>query len=91
MLTRWSRLLPLALIGLFLAAPIHAAELANLTNGFSLRHDHHEVVGATTRLYMSADAAAGYIDIPTANIESFEPAPPDAARRCGRNPRSRRI
>ena len=57
MLTRWSRLLPLALIGLFLAAPIHAAELANLRNGFSLRHDHHEVVGATTRLYMSADAA----------------------------------
>ncbi len=75
---RWSVLLPLALIGLFLAAPIHAAELANLTNGFSLRHDHHEVVGTTTRLYMSADAAAGYIDVPTANIESFEPAPPDA-------------
>ncbi len=75
--TQWSRLLQLALAGLFLTAPLHAAELANLNNGFSLRHDHHEVVGATTRLYMSADAASGYIDVPTANIESFEPAPPD--------------
>jgi hypothetical protein len=73
-LARWSRLLPLALL---LAAPLHAAEMANLSNGFSLRHDHHEVVGTTTRLYMSTDPAAGYVDIPTAEIESFEPAPPN--------------
>jgi soluble lytic murein transglycosylase-like protein len=57
--------------------PLHAAELANLRNGFSLRHDHHEVVGATTRLYMSADAAGGYVDVPTDQIEGYEPAPPD--------------
>ena len=75
--TRWPRLLQFALIGILLAVPIHAAELANLTNGFSLRHDHHEVVGTTTRLYMNADATAGYVDVPTADIESFEPAPPD--------------
>lgn len=77
-LTRWSGLLQLALVGLFLIAPLHAAELANLHNGFSLRHDHHDVVGATTRLYMSADPAAGYVDVSTADIESFEPAPPDS-------------
>jgi hypothetical protein len=74
---RWSVLLSVALIGLFLIAPLHAAEVANLTNGFSLRHDHHEVVGTTTRLYMSADGAAGYVDVPTADIEGFEPAPPE--------------
>ncbi len=61
----------------FCLTPLHAAELANLRNGFSLRHDHHEVVGATTRLYMSADLAAGYVDVPTDQIEGYEPAPPD--------------
>jgi soluble lytic murein transglycosylase-like protein len=60
-----------------LALQLHAAELANLRNGFSLRHEHHEVVGDTTRLYMSADPAGGYVDVPTAEIESFEPAPPE--------------
>ncbi len=56
---------------------LHAAELADLRNGFTLRHDHHEVVGATTRLYMSADPAAGFVDVPTDQIEGYEPAPPD--------------
>ncbi len=60
-----------------LALPLHAAELANLRNGFSLRHEHHETNGETTRLYMSSDPAAGYVDVPTAEIESFEPAPPE--------------
>jgi soluble lytic murein transglycosylase-like protein len=62
-----------------LALPLHAAELANLRNGFSLRHEHHEVIGETTRLYMSNDPAGGYVDVPTAEIESYEPAPPDPA------------
>ena len=62
-------------IVLVLASQLHAAELANLRNGFSLRHEHHETLGGTTRLYMSADASAGYVDVPTAEIESFEPAP----------------
>ncbi|HKD84514.1 MAG TPA: lytic transglycosylase domain-containing protein [Terriglobales bacterium] len=56
---------------------LYAAELANLRNGFSIRHERHEVVGTTTRLYMSADPASGYVDVPTAEIESFEPAPPE--------------
>ncbi|MGC2112422.1 MAG: lytic transglycosylase domain-containing protein [Candidatus Korobacteraceae bacterium] len=69
--------LQVALLGLLFATPLHAAELANLTNGFTLRHDHHEVVGATTRLYVSADPAGGYIDVPSTEIADFEPAPPD--------------
>jgi len=65
------------LVAVFFAVPLQAAELANLRNGFSLRHEHHEVFGDTTRLYMSADPAAGYVDVPTAEIESYEPAPPE--------------
>src|SRR5580698_9903497 len=72
------RALQIGLIGL-MAAQLHAAELANLRNGFSLRHDHHEVVGATTRLYMSTDPAGGFVDVPSDQIESYEPAPPDPA------------
>ena len=59
------------------AVHLHAAEMANLRNGFSIRHEHHEIVGDTTRLYMSTDPAGGYVDVPTADIENFEPAPPD--------------
>lgn len=54
-----------------------AAEMANLRNGFSIRHEHHEVVGDVTRLYTGTHADDGYIEVPTAEIEGFEPAPPD--------------
>ena len=58
-------------------APLHAAEIANLSNGFSIRHERHEIVGAVTRLYTGADASS-YIDVPTGQVASFEPAPPEA-------------
>jgi soluble lytic murein transglycosylase-like protein len=55
-----------------------AADLAILRNGNSIRHVRREVVGSVTRLYLS-DAASGYIEIPTEQIERFEkdaaPAP----------------
>jgi soluble lytic murein transglycosylase-like protein len=54
---------------------IHAAEIANLRNGFSIRHEHHETQGPTTRLYLANDASGGYVDVATAQIENFEPAP----------------
>src|SRR6516225_5879373 len=69
------KFLQFGLLALLVATQMHAAEIANLRNGFSIRHEHHEVVGDTTRLYMSADASSGYVDVPTAQIESFEPAP----------------
>jgi hypothetical protein len=56
---------------------LYAAEVANLRNGFSLRHEYHEVIGDTTRLYMTNDPAGGYVDVPTAEIEGFEPVSPD--------------
>jgi len=71
------RLVQLGLAVTAIALPLHAAEIANLRNGFSIRHQHHEIAGETTRLYMNAAPDSGYIDVPTAQIVSFEPAPPD--------------
>jgi soluble lytic murein transglycosylase-like protein len=71
------KFLQFGLLGLLLASQLHAAELANLRNGFSIRHQRHETVGDTTRLYMDAAPDSGYIDVPTAEIESFDVAPPD--------------
>lgn len=55
-----------------------AAEMANLSNGFSIRYEHRENLGEITRLYLSRDPSGGYVDVATARIESFEAAPPDA-------------
>jgi Transglycosylase SLT domain len=59
-----------------LASFAHAADLAVLRNGFTIRHATREVVGENTRLHIDS---GGYIDIPTAQIEQFEhddtPAP----------------
>jgi len=67
-----------ASVGL-LALPATAADLAILTNGFSIRHDHHQVIGATTRLYLSADSSS-FTDVPTADITGYEKdlSPPPA-------------
>lgn len=47
------------------------ADLAILRNGNSIRHEHRQVIGAITRLYLG-DMASGYIEIPTDQIERFE-------------------
>ena len=54
-----------------------AAELAVLQNGFTIRHQRHEVVGDTTRLFTS-DSPDSFIELPTAEIASYAPddAPP---------------
>jgi Transglycosylase SLT domain len=66
----------LAVIALFAMAalPCFAAEVAVLRNGFSIRHERREIVGDTTRLYVTADGAS-FVDVPTAEIEHFEVAP----------------
>ena len=46
---------------------------AVLRNGFTMQHVRPEVVGAATRLWLCGDAAAGYVEIPSENIQSFEP------------------
>jgi transglycosylase-like protein with SLT domain len=51
-----------------------ATEAAVLRNGFSIRHERREVIGAVTRLYLGA-GGSGYVDVPTAEIDHFEEAP----------------
>src|SRR5437773_2551845 len=57
---------------------------AVLRNGFTMQHVRPEVVGAATRLWLCGDAGAGYVEIPSENIQSFElrqsavPLPPAA-------------
>lgn len=62
---------------LLASAQLPAAELANLRNGFNIRHEHHEAVGDKTRLYLGSNSDADYIDLVTADIEGFVAAPPD--------------
>ncbi len=55
---------------------------ATLSNGFSMRYDHGEVLQNVTRLYLSADPTRGYVDVPTSEILNITrqevPAPPPA-------------
>jgi len=60
------------------ALPCFAGEVAVLRNGFSIRHERREIVGDTTRLYVTADGSS-FVDVPTAQIEHFEAAPDLAA------------
>src|SRR5271165_6354697 len=62
---------------LALALPCFAGEVAVLKNGFSIRHERREVIGDTTRLYVTADGSS-FVDVPTAEIEHFEAAPEPA-------------
>ena len=63
--------LQLCLLVLLAAALSHAGDVAILRNGNSIRNARHEVLGQTTRLYMS-DSGPGYIEIPTSEIDHFE-------------------
>src|SRR5882724_12132439 len=58
------------------ALPCLADEVAVLKNGFSVRHERRVVLGDITRLYVTADGAS-FVDVPTAEIEHFEAAPPE--------------
>ena len=51
-----------------------AAEHVQLTNGFALRCDHRELIGETTRLYQTPGNSS-FVDVPTAEIERFDPEP----------------
>lgn len=64
------------LVLVFALPLLHAAEIANLSNGFSIRLQRHEIFGDIIRLYTGADDNS-YIDVPTGQVASFEPAPPE--------------
>lgn len=51
-----------------------------LRNGFSIRHERREVMGATTRLYLGATDSTGYVDVPTEQIASIEPDAPASSQ-----------
>ncbi len=59
------------LIFALLARPAAASELAILSNGFSIRHEHRLVIGSITRLYFSADDSS-FTDVPTEEITGYE-------------------
>ena len=60
-------------LGLLLATvPAFSAEIAILRNGFTIRHERRDLIGSNTRLYTGSDDTS-YIDIPTAEIDHFEP------------------
>jgi hypothetical protein len=67
-----------AAITLFVAValPCLAADSAVLRNGFSIRHEHRQIIGIITRLYTTADNSS-FVDIPTADIDHFEELPPE--------------
>ena len=66
-----AKLVALAVL-LALSASAFAADLAVLRNGFSIRHQRREVLGATTRLYFESGSQSGWVDIPTAEIASYQ-------------------
>jgi len=57
-----------------LPPPAAAADLAILRNGFSIRHDHRQEMGSTTRLFFFADDSS-FTDVPTEQIASYEKDP----------------
>jgi hypothetical protein len=54
-----------------MTGPSYAADLAVLRNGFAIRHDHHQEMGSTTRLFFFADDSS-FTDVPTEEIASYE-------------------
>jgi len=48
-----------------------AADIAVLTNGFTIQHDHHMVMGSMTRLFFSTDDSS-FTDVATDEIAGFE-------------------
>src|SRR5882762_1550886 len=61
-----------------------ASDLAVLRNGFSIRHERHQVLGGVTRLFVSADGSS-FVDVPTAEIEHFEATLADPKPAATRN------
>lgn len=71
------RVLHFGLFCLLAATQLPAAEIANLRNGFTIPHEHHETQGEITRLYLSSGASSSYVDVATSEITGFEPAAPE--------------
>jgi soluble lytic murein transglycosylase-like protein len=62
-----------------LALTCSAADTAVLRNGFSIRHERRQVIGAITRLYVNGDDSS-FVDVPTSEIDHFEAAPDESSQ-----------
>lgn len=65
---------------LSMSLPSFAADSAVLRNGFSIRHERRQVIGAITRLFIDRGNSS-FVDIPTADIDHFESAPDEPVAR----------
>jgi soluble lytic murein transglycosylase-like protein len=65
---------------LLLTGSIFAAEIAELNNGFTIRHRSREVLGQSVRLYID-DQKTSFVDVPASQVTGYssEPDPPPAA------------
>jgi hypothetical protein len=73
---RWAAVVALFSLS---ALPCPAADTAVLRNGFSIRHERRQVIGAVTRLYMDGDNSS-FVDVPTSEIDHFEAAPEESVQ-----------
>ena len=64
----FSKIVVLVVLG---ACAASAGQIAVLSNGFSIRHDHHEALNQVTRLYLGPGNGS-YVDVPTADIVRFD-------------------
>ena len=71
------RVLQLGFLVALTVSQLSAAQIANLSNGFSIRHERHETLGETTRLYLGSEPGSSYVDVATSQIADFEAVPPE--------------
>lgn len=65
------KILVALLVG-FAASSAMAVEVAVLRNGFEIRHARSEAQGDNTRLYLDGTPESGFLDVPTAEIVTFQ-------------------
>lgn len=58
------------------AATALAADVATLRNGFEIRHERREQIGAVTRLYFQAEPGSSYVDVATEEIVDIQNVDP---------------
>jgi soluble lytic murein transglycosylase-like protein len=67
-----------AIVLLLLSSTIFAAEVAQLRNGFCIRHRTREIHDGLVRLYID-EQKTSFVDVPAEEIESYSFEPDDAA------------
>jgi soluble lytic murein transglycosylase-like protein len=73
---------------LLLSSTVFAVEIAELSNGFSIRHRTHEMRDGLVRLYID-DQKSSFVDIPADQIVSYayqpDPLPPPRPSELGKS------